>query len=205
MTDYQKANRPDLAILDALSRSVQALSITKIYGLACPNEKWIIGTIPLIDGLIRDGFVTASQPNDPGVRVYAITCKGRAHLVAEDTRLILGQTLLGNTPRVTVCNAPEVPTAPVETDPASALLCVGEDELDLWWNALDVEAKADAFVQWSLGNDGSGDASGKALLNLIVDDLLVDFRGVIERGFEILNLLSEPTQQVVTLLRIRRP
>lgn len=42
----------------------------------------------------------------------------------------------------------------VEEEPATALLCVDEDELDDWWQNLDVEAKADAFVQWSLGNDG---------------------------------------------------
>jgi hypothetical protein len=51
--------------------------------------------------------------------------------------------------QVAVCNTPEVPEKP-----SSALLCVDEDELDDWWDALDVEAKADAFVQWSLGNDG---------------------------------------------------
>jgi hypothetical protein len=39
-------------------------------------------------------------------------------------------------------------------EPSTALLCVDEDELNDWWDALDVEAKADAFMQWSLGNDG---------------------------------------------------
>lgn len=43
---------------------------------------------------------------------------------------------------------------PIEHEPAQALICLDEDELDGWWDALDVEAKADAFVQWSLGNDG---------------------------------------------------
>ena len=42
-------------------------------------------------------------------------------------------------------------------------------------------------------------------LFVVLDDLIVDFRGFIERGFEVLNLLSEPTQQVVALLRISRP
>ncbi len=51
---------------------------------------------------------------------------------------------------VTVCNSVE----PDDREPAHALLCVDEDELYDWWDALDVEAKAEAFVQWSLGNDG---------------------------------------------------
>jgi hypothetical protein len=42
-------------------------------------------------------------------------------------------------------------------------------------------------------------------LFVLLHGLIVDFRGFIERGFEVLNLLSEPTQQVVTLLRISRP
>jgi hypothetical protein len=41
-----------------------------------------------------------------------------------------------------------------DAEPSTALLCVDEDELNDWWDALEVEAKADAFVQWSLGNDG---------------------------------------------------
>lgn len=34
--------------------------------------------------------------------------------------------------------------------PATALLCVDEDELDEWWESLDVEMKADAFAQFAL-------------------------------------------------------
>jgi hypothetical protein len=43
-----------------------------------------------------------------------------------------------------VCNAkePEVPP--------TALLCVDENELDDWWESLDVEGKADAFAQFAL-------------------------------------------------------
>jgi hypothetical protein len=46
----------------------------------------------------------------------------------------------------------------------------------------------------------------------IIDELLVflgglimNLRGLVERGVEVLNLLFEPVQQVVTLTRIIRP
>jgi hypothetical protein len=42
---------------------------------------------------------------------------------------------------------------------------------------------------------------GFEVLNL----LAVELRSLIERGLEVLNLLSEPAQQVVTLLRISGP
>lgn len=54
--------------------------------------------------------------------------------------------------QVSVCNAKE----PGDDDgaPSSALISVNEEELDEWWDNLDVEAKADAWSQWSLGNHG---------------------------------------------------
>ena len=42
-------------------------------------------------------------------------------------------------------------------------------------------------------------------LLVLLDGLIVELRGLIERGLEVLNLLSEPAQQVVTLSRISRP
>lgn len=46
--------------------------------------------------------------------------------------------------QATVCHRPE------PTVPATALLCVTEDELDDWWDTLDVEQKADAFAGFAL-------------------------------------------------------
>jgi hypothetical protein len=40
---------------------------------------------------------------------------------------------------------------------------------------------------------------------VLLDRLIVDLRGLIERGLEVLNLLSEPGQQVVTFTGIGRP
>jgi hypothetical protein len=39
---------------------------------------------------------------------------------------------------------------------------------------------------------------------VLLDGLSVELRGLIERDLEVLNLLSEPVQQVVTLARISR-
>lgn len=49
--------------------------------------------------------------------------------------------------QVSVCNAKEPPRTP---RPAIARVCLSEAELDDWWFALDVEAKAAAFCDYSL-------------------------------------------------------
>lgn len=36
--------------------------------------------------------------------------------------------------------------------PATALVCVDEDELDEWWDDQDVEIKAEVFMRWALGD-----------------------------------------------------
>ena len=42
-------------------------------------------------------------------------------------------------------------------------------------------------------------------LFVLLDGLIVELGGLIERGLEVLNLLGEPVQQVVTFARISRP
>jgi hypothetical protein len=42
-------------------------------------------------------------------------------------------------------------------------------------------------------------------LFVFLDGLIVELRGLFERGLEILNLLSVPTQQVVTFTGVSRP
>jgi hypothetical protein len=39
---------------------------------------------------------------------------------------------------------------PIKDDASTAVICLDEDELNAWWNSLDVEQKADAFAQFSL-------------------------------------------------------
>lgn len=42
--------------------------------------------------------------------------------------------------------------------PSLAYICLDEDELDNWWNGLDVEAKSDAFIGYSLRAQGQDDS-----------------------------------------------
>jgi hypothetical protein len=154
MTEYQKASRPDLAILDALWRCKEPITLGVLYKHVCPHDKWIsleaVGD--RLKELISGDLVTVSQhPRGGGAPVYAITCKGRVLLVSHKTDAVLNENVAPAPARATCCNAAEPPE---EHEPAVALLCVDEDELNDWWDALDVEAKADAFAQWSLGNDG---------------------------------------------------
>ncbi|MDR3797988.1 MAG: hypothetical protein P4K93_07535 [Terracidiphilus sp.] len=156
MTDYQKAKRPDLAILDVLSRKVVPIPLTTLYSDVCPEESWV--SIEAIASQVRSlestGHLHCSLGPDSSVPLYSITCKGRAHLIVADTHTIFHNHLKEEPASVSICNAPEVSEATEEYEPAIAMLCVDEAELDKWWKALDVEAKADAFMQWSLSNDG---------------------------------------------------
>lgn len=162
MTDYQKANRPDLAILDALWICKNSISLTHIYRWVCPRDSWIsleaLGD--QVKRLVHDGLaIVGSSPAGGSVPVYTITPKGHARLIAGQTEILGREPVMRERPQpetadpvvVTLCNAGE----PGDKDPAIATLCVDENELDQWWSFLDVEAKADAFVQWSLSNDGS--------------------------------------------------
>jgi hypothetical protein len=49
---------------------------------------------------------------------------------------------------VNVCHRPEAPAV------SRATVCIDEDELNEWWEGLDVECKADAFLQFTLGCGG---------------------------------------------------
>lgn len=67
-----------------------------------------------------------------------------------------------------------VATACHRAEPSAvAFLCFSEDELDDWWNGLDVEAKADAFAGFSLRAQGQDDSF------VHIDDSRVRVEGVI--------------------------
>lgn len=181
MTNYQITGRPDLAILDALWRCKNPITLAALNKHVCPQEQWVSveAQTAQIRTLEDAGYVHRSS--DPtGGPVYSITQRGRAHLIAADSALLMrpfvettGDTLRDvmqpyatmadkAQPSATSESAEEYPRVvsvcagqDEDTDPPVALLCVDEDELDNWWAALDVEAKADAFAQYSLSNDGS--------------------------------------------------
>jgi hypothetical protein len=149
MTKFQKANRVDLAILDALNACVDPITLKAIESHVCAHARWVSfdNLARNVKALTVDGMITYSfHPSGGGVPLYAITCKGRAYIAASDTLAPVPDEPAADSARDN--SGPEVPEA------AQALLCVDEDELNDWWDALDVDAKADAFMQWSLGNDG---------------------------------------------------
>jgi hypothetical protein len=80
-------------------------------------------------------------------------CRVHGHLAKESRGNVLAGII-----------APEPETATSVTigdrpEPSAvAFLCFSEDELDNWWDGLDVEAKADAFAGFSLRAQGQGDS-----------------------------------------------
>jgi DNA-binding MarR family transcriptional regulator len=144
VTVFQSVNRPDLAILDALDRCVDPITLKAIDSHVCPHERWTSfdDLSKNVRALVADGMITSSfHPGGGGVPVYAITMKGRNYLSAAERLDPIG---------VTVCNRrePEVP------DAAIATICIDEDELNNWWDGLEVEAKADAFTRYALDTEG---------------------------------------------------
>ncbi len=135
--------------------------------------------IRLLTFMVADGYVTREEDAHIGERsllTWLITEKGRAHLIAAEARDIFNECAR-HTP---VCrdrragDTPRIEEVPIRTEagadlheqlkatharldelgiadaPATALLCIDEDELDDWWESLDVEMKADAFAQFAL-------------------------------------------------------
>lgn len=155
MTEYQKQGRVDLAILDALTRCTDPITFRALCSHVCPHEHWVSDDAisQKLVYLIAQKFVVVSHhPRGGSVPMYSITQGGQVFLTASEatpSRAPFHAEHREEPLQVSFFHTePEVP------DAAQALLCVDEDELNDWWDALDVEAKADAFVQWSLSNDG---------------------------------------------------
>ena len=77
-------------------------------------------------------------------RFYSITEKGRAWLIGNEVRQVVSECARHTPIRATCCNPPE------PEPPMTALICLSEDELDDWWESLEVEQKADAFANFAL-------------------------------------------------------
>jgi hypothetical protein len=90
-------------------------------------------------GHVTKRYFTPQQP------VWSISGSGKVWLTA------LGKDM----PRpmsATICHVEEPTIASV------AYICLDEDELDNWWDGLDVEAKSDAFIGYSLRAQGQDDS-----------------------------------------------
>lgn len=152
MTEYQKSGRVDLAILDALARCADPITFVALAKHVCAHEHWVSEDAisqKLVQLIGVKHVVTSKHPAAGGPPLYSITQSGQVYLTAAEA-MPSTQPPTHEPLQVAICNRhePEVP------DADQALLCVDEDELDDWWDALDVEAKADAFAQYSLSNDG---------------------------------------------------
>jgi hypothetical protein len=143
VTDYQRQNRPDLAVLHALSQSPDRLFLRDLEIQVRANEEWISASSisDILNECVFLGYVIWTP--DGGAK-YAITSKGRAHLCAADARAIFGERVPAEPIKEAVQSAIEMRA------PATALICVNEDELDDWWEPLSVEQKAECFAGFAL-------------------------------------------------------
>lgn len=150
MMDYQSMFRGDLAILDALLRFAKPITEENLRILICPDGDWLSeGTLrELLHAMVDAGYVHAVFNSTCTASLFSLATKGRAHLIAEEVKASLRVQSDFSKPeeqiRITCCDH----GAPVEG--ATALICLSEDELDDWWEALDVELKADAFSGFAL-------------------------------------------------------
>lgn len=85
-----------------------------------------------------------------------ILTRGLADFAVNWANKVCGNRRPASTPmpeppiHVTACHRPE--------PSATAFLCFSEDELDEWWNGLDVAEKADAFAGFSLRAQGQDES-----------------------------------------------
>lgn len=122
-----------LTALDAFQNPVTVVAIAKV---GCIPESY-----DLLNEILHKLWVRGLLLRY-GDSLWSISSAGTEllHLIAAEAK------------RDSAEKTPTAPAAPVneETDPPTALLCVDEDELDAWWQSLDVEQKADAFVRFTL-------------------------------------------------------
>ncbi len=150
MMDYQRMFRGDLAILDALLRFATPISEENLHTLLCPGGEWLSmdGLRELMHALVDAGYVHAAFNSANTGTLFSINVKGHAHLVAEEAKCALrvqGEAAKPEEPvRVTCCKHGEPAESPM------ALICLSEDDLDEWWQSLDVEMKAAAFSGFAL-------------------------------------------------------
>jgi hypothetical protein len=158
MTEYQNQGRVDLAILDALGRCAEPITFRALCSHVCAHSHWASDDAisrTLMQLVAEKHVVQSRHPAAKGGAplFYNITQAGQVRLTAAEaspSHESFHKEHREEPLQVSMCDhsEPEVP------DAAQALICIDEDELNDWWDALDVEAKADAFAQYSLANDG---------------------------------------------------
>ena len=163
--------RSDLILLDALSHCENPVYIEALIEIADPRGAAKLTKIEVIRELsfmFGDGYVERRGSYEGFNFAWSITPKGRAHLVACEAQEIFDECARHTPIRATLdeqlreshAKLDQEGVAPArvsfcrqaEPKPAAvATVCLNEDELDDWWSCLDVEAKAAAFCEYSLG------------------------------------------------------
>jgi hypothetical protein len=182
----RNVQRLDLVLLDGLSHCKAPASTDAVMQISDPRGFANLDLESVIHELtlmIAEGFVVRSEsPAFHDRLAWAITDKGRAHLIASETRGVIDD-VASHTPIRTakVSEKPRIEEVPemdlnarlrashakldregvaqvsvcnakVPKLPPVATVCVTGEELDDWWSSLDVSSKGIAFTEYSLIN-----------------------------------------------------
>jgi hypothetical protein len=135
-------------ILDALATCEAPVQITALIEIADPRNAQNLDGEKFYETLLalsKHGYVDQIHPTMEHLYSrFFITTKGRACLIGREAQQVFDEC---------AAHAPFVPTCRRRLEPeepATAILCLDEDELDDWWESLDVEMKADAFTNFAL-------------------------------------------------------
>jgi hypothetical protein len=124
-------------------------TFTQLLDLVSAREQWISAEAlgDALVSMIGAGWIERIDGPDSSVPKYVITSKGRARWAADEAKDVFASPIKPKQPlRVAVCDRKE--------PPATALICVTEEELDEWWEDLDADCKADAFAGFALRSHG---------------------------------------------------
>jgi hypothetical protein len=173
--------RLDLILLDGLSRCKEPASTDAVIQISDPRDFAKIESndaVYVLTLMVAAGYAEQTGKNSNALR-WVITEKGRAHLIASETRSVIEEVARHTPIRTESVRAGSVTDKPrieeaTEMDlnarlrashdeldrngvprlPAVATVCLNEDELDDWWTSLDTTSRAVAFTEYSLRNAG---------------------------------------------------
>jgi hypothetical protein len=178
----REVERLDLILLDGLSHCGDAASTDAVIHISDPRGFAQIDTeqaIYQLTMLVAEGYVSRLDSKTfKGGLQWQITEKGRAHLIATETRSVIAEVTRHTPIRTT--NVPDKPQieevaemdlparlrashAKLNRDgvppageklPSVVTVPLDEDELDDWWSSLAIADKAAAFIEYSLMESG---------------------------------------------------
>ena len=96
-----------------------------------------------LESLLAQGLVLRVTQPDRFCQ-WSITTKGRARLIGQEAQAVFTERI-PTEPIVAPCCRHHEPE-----EPATTVICLDEDELDEWWESLDVDMKGDCFAGFAL-------------------------------------------------------